>query len=533
MMTAAHAFLLLALPALAASIDIDATVTTDSIQATTNENFVCWNIDSSANRGFFWRNLSSNTALGHRVSHLASQLSAAQPGGSILRFGGTGNDHLTYLSGGPCGKDDVVLSPGDDPTKNPHCLNSTTWADLAGFTRAAGAKMVFALNLLQAYGSSKTWNPENARAFMEFAIKRGDGDLFFGFELGNEENDSYSGQQQALAVSTLYHGLLVPLWAPLKGIPAPKVLGPDPHSFHTCPSAACSAKLAYIADFLHWCSVYAVPLAAMTHHEYVDVGDGSPPFRDPSRLDQTSAIASAVYATVAAAKIHPQVWAGEIGPHNGGSPPCDHTSMRWANFGDSLWYSDALASKARNGYSAFCRQDLIGADYGLLDCATGLPLPDYFTGLLFARLMGPRVLDVRATRTGDAIAAAGGNTVNNGTVRFYAHCGRAPAGSGAVALLIVNLGAERVNATLLGNGGWASRTEYHLASTNVPGPVGSAAGILGSGILLNGDGPLALTAAGALPSMKGRVVASSAPLSVGPASILFAEFPEAFASACQ
>jgi hypothetical protein len=56
------------------------------------------------------------------------------------------------------------------------------------------------------------------------------------------------------------------------------------------------------------------------------------------------------------------------GPHNGGSPPCDHSSMRWANFGNSLWYADALASKAWNGYAGLCRQDYIGADYGMVDC---------------------------------------------------------------------------------------------------------------------------------------------------------------------
>ena len=63
--------------------------------------------------------------------------------------------------------------------------------------------------------------------------------------------------------------------------------------------------------------------------------------------------------------------------------------MRWANFGDSLWYvcssvplnkdagifssqqmvligvggryADAMAVKAAHGYGAFCRQDYIGA----------------------------------------------------------------------------------------------------------------------------------------------------------------------------
>lgn len=75
-----------------------------------------------------------------------------------------------------------------------------------------------------------------------------------------------------------------------------------------------------------------------------------------------------------------QPWAGEIGPHNGGSPPCDPAWRRWANFADSFWYLDALGTKAANGYKAFCRQDYIGGDYGLLDCRTQVPTPDYYTG---------------------------------------------------------------------------------------------------------------------------------------------------------
>ena len=44
--------------------------------------------------------------------------------------------------------------------------------------------------------------------------------------------------------------------------------------------------------------------------------------------------------------------------------------MRWANWGDSFWYADALGAKAAHGYSGFARQDFIGIDYGLLDCPT-------------------------------------------------------------------------------------------------------------------------------------------------------------------
>jgi hypothetical protein len=44
-----------------------------------------------------------------------------------------------------------------------------------------------------------------------------------------------------------------------------------------------------------------------------------------------------------------------------------------------------------------CRQDYIGGDYGMVDCLTGAPLPDYYTALLWTRLMGPKVLSVTAT----------------------------------------------------------------------------------------------------------------------------------------
>ena len=213
-------------------------------------------------------------------------------------------------------------------------------------------------------------------------------------------------------------------------------------------------------------------------------------------------------------------------------------------------YADALGAKARNGYSAFVRQDLIGADYGLLDCATALPLPDYFTALLFARLMGPRALDVRATRTSGigarrssetanapfSVAAGvsvGGNTADGGMVRLYAHCARAPAANGAVALLAVNLASQPANVTLLGNGGWALRTEYELSPSKKSGPLGLETGILGSGVMFNGAGPLALTAAGKLPDLSGRKAARSGPVVVGPESIMFVVFTEAFAPACQ
>ena len=98
----------------------------------------------------------------------------------------------------------------------------------------------------------------------------------------------------------------------------------------------------------------------------------------PAALDVTGGIAAAVNATMRALAPGLEVWAGEIGPHNGGSPPCNSSALRWATFADTFWYVDALGSKARHGYQAFCRQDFVGADYGLLDCASHTPLPDFY-----------------------------------------------------------------------------------------------------------------------------------------------------------
>merc|ERR1712048_136653 len=99
------------------------------------------------------------------------------------------------------------------------------------------------------------------------------------------------------------------------------------------------------------------------------------------------------------------------------------SSLRWANFADSFWYLDAMASKAANGYSVFCRQDFVGIDYGMLDCATNNPLPDYYAGILWSQLMGMNVLQTTSSDTN--------------TVRAYAHC--SAKSSDDVTVLLLNL----------------------------------------------------------------------------------------------
>jgi len=69
-------------------------------------------------------------------------------------------------------------------------------------------------------------------------------------------------------------------------------------------------------------------------------------------------------------------------------------------FASSLWYADALGSMAQSGYRMACRQTLVGGHYSLTRWGPGgalQPNPDFFVALLWRRLMGARVLQVRGS----------------------------------------------------------------------------------------------------------------------------------------
>ena len=93
-----------------------------------------------------------------------------------------------------------------------------------------------------------------------------------------------------------------------------------------------------------------------------------------------------------------------------------------------------MCQKAASGYDMFCRQDFVGIDYGLVDCATYTPLPDYYAGVIWGRTIGTEVLNVSATNS------------STGGIRSYAHCSN---GGGGVTLVVINLNKQDWdNATL-------------------------------------------------------------------------------------
>ena len=151
-----------------------------------------------------------------------------------------------------------------------------------------------------------------------------------------------------------------------------------------------------------------------------------------------------------------------------------------------------MGSKAANGYDSFCRQDLIGADYGLLDCATAEPLPDYYTALLWTKTMGRTAFDV---------AGGGGG---GATIRLYAHCTAAAesaggAAAGSLTVLAINLANE--SATLrLSSVGDVARAYVLEGDADARASLTGVGGLLGTGAKLNGS-PLRAAADGTPPEL--------------------------------
>ena len=155
------------------------------------------------------------------------------------------------------------------------------------------------------------WNPANARSLLVDARARG---VAVGFvELGNEVNDAMSARQQADAYAVL--SVMLDSVYGAGAADRPRLVGPDTHSLHDAGESS-KAILAYLAAFT---TAVGPALHAVTHHEYIEVAVNN--VLNATFLDQSANIAAGVVAANRAVSPTVEVWAGEIGPHNGGTTP--------------------------------------------------------------------------------------------------------------------------------------------------------------------------------------------------------------------
>jgi hypothetical protein len=172
-----------------------------------------------------------------------------------------------------------------------------------------------------------------------------------------------------------------------------------------------------------------------------------------------------------------------------------------STFLDSFRYLDQLGRLARSGVQVVAHNTLASSDYGLLDENTLTPRPNYWSALLWRRLMGPTVLN-----PGPSPAPA---------LHLYAHCLRGH--SGGVALLAINTGRTASQSLELP----MESDRYTLTARNLED----------TRVDLNGN-ELRPGANGELPLLAG-VPTQPGPVTLAPASITFLAIPNANNGSCR
>ncbi|PHT46271.1 Heparanase-like protein 1 [Capsicum baccatum] len=412
------------------------------------------------------------------------------------------------------------------------CLYMDRWDELNRFFNKTGVLVTFGLNALR--GRQRTgkrvwkgnWDSSNAYDFLSYTSSKGY--QIHSWEFGNE----LSGRGVGAKVDAEQYGkdvihlknLIDQLYKHFQ--PRPLLLAPG--GFY---------DKEWYDTFLEVSGTGTVD--ALTHHIY-NLGPGSDlnlvsKILNPLHLNKIAETFSNLTQTIEMTGPWTSAWVGESGgAFNNGAPDVSNT------FVNSFWYLDQLGMAAKYHTKVYCRQTFIGGNYGLLDTSTFVPNPDYYSALLWHRLMGKEVLDVSSNASL--------------YLRSYAHCTRHREG---VTLLLINLSDQthygvtiestasitlhvkeksnhkssfvhRLKKTIAWVGSKSSdvtlsREEYHL--TPQDGDLQSRT------MLLNGK-PLQLTENGDIPSLSPVLVNLKSPISVPPLSIKFIVLPYLSSPGC-
>lgn len=503
--------------------------------AQTDDHFVCATID-------WWppQKCNYNDCPWHRSTALTLNLSHPLLAKAIqgfnhlrIRIGGSLQDQVLYDVGtlkSPCHPFKKTESGLFGFSKG--CLHMNRWDELNHLLSTSGAIVTFGLNAL--YGRHKTqkdvwggaWDPSNARDFIKYTISKGY--QIDSWEFGNELSGSgvaASVGAEQYAKDTIHLNTMInELYKTSQSVPS--ILAPG--GFYDA---------GWFAKFLNVSGPGVVN--GVTHHIY-NLGPGNDPklvskILDPHYLSQVSETFRDVQQTLKRHGPWASAWVGESGgAYNSGGRHVSNTFM------DSFWYLDQLGMASKYNTKVYCRQTLIGGNYGLLNTTTFVPNPDYYSALLWDRLMGKGVLSV------DSKASP--------YLRVYAHCSKRRAG---ITLLLINLSNKNEARITVQNGmnmnlhveesnqregyfthglkksfswlgrkasaGTASREEYHLT------PDGGH--LRSQTMALNGK-PIMLTKAGDIPALDPILADEKSPVSVSPLSIAFVAFPKFEAGAC-
>ncbi|KAK7292182.1 hypothetical protein RIF29_07942 [Crotalaria pallida] len=506
--------------------------------AETDDNFVCatidwWPHDKCDYNYCPWGYSSAiNLDLTHPL--LSKAIQALKP--LRIRIGGSLQDQVLYEVGNlksPCHSFQKMKGGLFGFSKG--CLHMKRWDELNHFFNETGAIVTFGLNALRGrHKISQTvwggdWDPTNAKDLINYTIsKRYKIDSW---EFGNE----LSGKGIGASVDAAQYG------KDLKNVK--QILQTLYHNSKFKPSLIAPGGFYQKEWFDKLLQVSGSGTIDVLSHHIYNLGPGSDEhleskILDPERLSKVESIFSNLSESIQKYGPWSSAWVGEAGgAYNSGGRYVSNT------FVDSFWYLDQLGIASRYNTKVYCRQTLIGGNYGLLNTTTFTPNPDYYSALLWHQLMGKSVL-------------AASSDVLSPFLRTYAHCSK---GRDGITLLLINLSnqthfilsvhdfesvssgkdedAKNIHVEnsffhhLKRTFSWVgrkgsdvtSREEYHLTPEDD--------NLRSQTMMLNGT-PLELTNDGEIPTMVPVQSNVHSPIYVAPLSIAFIVYPNFDAPAC-
>ncbi|PWA65737.1 glycoside hydrolase, family 79 [Artemisia annua] len=336
-----------------------------------------------------------------------------------IRAGGTLQDEVTYqtkYSNGPC-------NPFTQNTSalfgfNKGCLPLSRWDELNRFFQDTRAVVTFGLNELYgktvlANGSAVgAWDSTNAETLMRYTVQKNY--TIYGWELGNELSGSgievhVSASQYAVDLATLSH-MMNQIYKDIE--PKPLIIAPGGFVDKT------TADQIWFTQFLNRTRK---TLNVISHHIY-NLGSGADKnltarILDPSYLDGATGTYKKLQSILKTSESPASAWVSE----GGGAYESGQNNVSNA-FVFSFWYLDQLGMSSVYDTKTYCRQTLIGGNYGLLNTTTFEPNPNYYSALLWHRLMGSKVLST--------------SFMGTKKIRAYSHCAKDSKG---ITILLINL----------------------------------------------------------------------------------------------